>query len=168
MLMIPRIIIYFITYTRDSWAIKIRELLPYVAASRIVCMVSHQEDISEAKVLVVSYSLMERHIDKILKRKFSFVILVIYQNATNIMLVKFIFKPIFKSQDESHLLKNVKAKSTTAAIELSKRVKRVVLLTGTPALSRPSELFTQLQIIDPLFFSYKEYCEYLFKKMYYH
>lgn len=62
-------------------------------------------------------------------------------------------------QDESHLLKNIKAKSTTAAIELTKRAKRVVLLTGTPALSRPSELFTQLQIIDPSFFSFREYCK---------
>lgn len=55
------------------------------------------------------------------------------------------------------MLKNVKAKSTAAAITLSKKAKRVVLLTGTPALSRPSELFTQLQIIDPKFFTFKEY-----------
>lgn len=64
---------------------------------------------------------------------------------------------MFFVQDESHLLKNVKAKSTAAAAELSKRAKRVVLLTGTPALSRPSELFTQLQIIDGKFFTFKEY-----------
>lgn len=60
-------------------------------------------------------------------------------------------------QDESHLLKNFKSKSTVAATRLAERAKRVVLLTGTPALSRPSELFSQLQMIDPSFFNFKEY-----------
>lgn len=54
-------------------------------------------------------------------------------------------------------MKNYKTKSTTVAIRLAEQAKRVVLLTGTPALSRPSELFTQLQMIDPTFFNFKEY-----------
>jgi len=33
----------------------------------------------------------------------------------------------------------------------------VILLTGTPALSRPSELFTQLQMLDKNFLKYTEY-----------
>lgn len=60
-------------------------------------------------------------------------------------------------KDESHQLKNFKTKSTTVAIQLAKKARRVVLLTGTPALSRPSELFSQLQIIDSTVFSYREY-----------
>lgn len=55
------------------------------------------------------------------------------------------------------MLKNFKTKSTIVAIRLAEQAKRVVLLTGTPALSRPSELYTQLQMIDPAFFNFKEY-----------
>lgn len=54
-------------------------------------------------------------------------------------------------------MKNFKSKSTTAALRLAEKAKRVVLLTGTPALSRPCELFTQLQMIDRTFFNFKEY-----------
>ena len=42
-------------------------------------------------------------------------------------------------------------------MRLVDKAKRVVLLTGTPALFRPSELFTQLQMIDSKFFNFKEY-----------
>lgn len=61
------------------------------------------------------------------------------------------------SQDESHLLKNPKAKVTEVAQKLAAKAKRVVLLTGTPALSRPLELFTQLQMIDNNIFTYRSY-----------
>jgi SWI/SNF-related matrix-associated actin-dependent regulator of chromatin subfamily A-like protein 1 len=52
--------------------------------------------------------------------------------------------------DESHLLKNGKAKRTKSMNVIVEGAARVVLLTGTPALSRPYELFTQLHLIAPL------------------
>lgn len=52
--------------------------------------------------------------------------------------------------DESHLLKNGKAKRTKSMNEIVENAPRVVLLTGTPALSRPYELYTQLHIIAPI------------------
>lgn len=54
-------------------------------------------------------------------------------------------------------MKNFKSKCTATAQRLAAKAKRVVLLTGTPALSRPSELYTQLQMIDCKVFNYKEY-----------
>lgn len=52
--------------------------------------------------------------------------------------------------DESHYIKTPDSKRTVAALELSKKAKRVVLLTGTPTLSRPMELYTQLRAIASL------------------
>ncbi|CAI5445047.1 unnamed protein product [Caenorhabditis angaria] len=55
--------------------------------------------------------------------------------------------------DESHMLKDSKARRTKVATELSKIALHVVLLSGTPALSRPAELFTQIRIIDSKLFT---------------
>ncbi|KAH9322233.1 hypothetical protein KI387_016872, partial [Taxus chinensis] len=51
--------------------------------------------------------------------------------------------------DESHYLKNAQAKRTDACIPLLQKAHHCILLTGTPALSRPIELFTQLQALHP-------------------
>lgn len=59
------------------------------------------------------------------------------------------------------MLKNAKAKVTEVALKLAAAAKRVVLLSGTPALSRPLELFTQLQMIDSSMFSYKSYSKWI-------
>jgi SWI/SNF-related matrix-associated actin-dependent regulator 1 of chromatin subfamily A len=51
--------------------------------------------------------------------------------------------------DESHFLKNIKTQRSQSLIPLLKKSKRVLLLSGTPALSRPIELFTQLHVLAP-------------------
>jgi SWI/SNF-related matrix-associated actin-dependent regulator 1 of chromatin subfamily A len=51
--------------------------------------------------------------------------------------------------DECHYLKNPKAKRTKLLSPLLKSAKRAILLSGTPALSRPVELWTQLNALDP-------------------
>ncbi|GMS91539.1 hypothetical protein PENTCL1PPCAC_13714, partial [Pristionchus entomophagus] len=55
--------------------------------------------------------------------------------------------------DESHYLKDFKAKRTKAAQHVSKKSARVIFLSGTPALSRPAELYSQIKIIDPSLFT---------------
>jgi len=60
--------------------------------------------------------------------------------------------------DESHLLKDNKTKRTKVATEISKKAKRRILLSGTPALSRPAELFSQIRLVDPkIFTNWKEF-----------
>uniref|UniRef100_A0A182MCU0 SWI/SNF-related matrix-associated actin-dependent regulator of chromatin subfamily A-like protein 1 n=1 Tax=Anopheles culicifacies TaxID=139723 RepID=A0A182MCU0_9DIPT len=120
--------------TRDTWAHKIRQLLPYIPVHSIASLNSGQDYINECRVLISSYSMMERCGEKLLDRGFGMLIF-----------------------DESHTLKNFKAKCTTVALALAKKARRVVLLSGTPALSRPVELFTQLQMLDGRFCSFKEY-----------
>ncbi|XP_077217696.1 chromatin remodeling factor18 [Tasmannia lanceolata] len=51
--------------------------------------------------------------------------------------------------DESHFLKNAQAKRTNASLPLLKKAQYAILLTGTPALSRPIELFKQLEALYP-------------------
>ena len=51
--------------------------------------------------------------------------------------------------DEAHALKNPKAARSKAAAELAVEVPHRILLTGTPVLNRPAELWNQLTIIDP-------------------
>lgn len=119
---------------RETWSKKIRELLPYVSYQHVTCMTSAQEYIGDAKILILTYTLMEKNCQRLLEKKFGCIIF-----------------------DESQLLKNFKAKCTNAAQQLALHTKRVILLSGTPALSRPCELFSQLQMIDPHFFTFKEY-----------
>ncbi|KAM8717805.1 hypothetical protein ACLKA7_004499 [Drosophila subpalustris] len=120
--------------TRDSWARHVSELLPSVPIHYVQVLANNQTYVGDAKVLIVSYNMMERHMDKLLQRKFGFVI-----------------------YDESHTLKNGKAKCTVVAKRLAEKAKRVILLSGTPALSRPLELFTQLQLVDSHFMSFMEF-----------
>ncbi len=66
--------------------------------------------------------------------------------------------------DEGHYLKNYKAKRTRIAKALVKGgIQKVLFLSGTPFMNRPSELFSLLNMLDPTsfanFFSYaKAYC----------
>lgn len=64
----------------------------------------------------------------------------------------------FVIADESHYLKSITAQRTKVVTPLVKRARRALLLSGTPALSRPVELFSQVNAIAPcLFPSYNEY-----------
>jgi SWI/SNF-related matrix-associated actin-dependent regulator 1 of chromatin subfamily A len=51
--------------------------------------------------------------------------------------------------DEAHYIKNQNSQRSKAALPVLQNAKRTVLLTGTPALSRPSELITLLQALLP-------------------
>lgn len=60
--------------------------------------------------------------------------------------------------DESHYLKSVSAQRTKIVAPLVRDARRALLLSGTPALSRPVELFAQVNAICPILFpSYNEY-----------
>lgn len=62
--------------------------------------------------------------------------------------------------DESHYIKSRKAKRTQSLLPLLKKAKHVLLLSGTPALSRPEELFTQIDALRPgLFGSFSKFAE---------
>lgn len=51
--------------------------------------------------------------------------------------------------DESHNLKDNRSQRCELALPIMKKAKRLVLLSGTPALNRPVELYPQLIALDP-------------------
>lgn len=60
--------------------------------------------------------------------------------------------------DESHYLKSGDANRTKLVLPLLKSAKRRILLSGTPALSRPAELHTQLEALgSPIFKSFHQF-----------
>jgi SWI/SNF-related matrix-associated actin-dependent regulator 1 of chromatin subfamily A len=87
-----------------------------------------------------------------------------YDLAKNVQpaLVKKMFK--IAVADEAHYLKNKDAKRTMILSPLLMQCKRVVMLSGTPILSKPMEIFNLIHILRPdLFPGFKEfgyrYCE---------
>lgn len=61
--------------------------------------------------------------------------------------------------DEAQYCKNLTAQRTKAFRLIARNILSVILLTGTPLLSRPVELYTLLNIIDPL--TWNNYYEYV-------
>ncbi|KYQ94406.1 SNF2-related domain-containing protein [Tieghemostelium lacteum] len=53
--------------------------------------------------------------------------------------------------DESHFIKHFATARTRAVLPVLQCAKRAILLSGTPALSRPNELYSQLNAIRPWF-----------------
>jgi len=85
---------------------------------------------SNLKVLVVSYDLFDRVKDVIQS--------VNAGQGFKVMIA-----------DECHMLKNQNTKRAKAILPMLKSASRAILLSGTPALSRPKELWSQLNVIDP-------------------
>ena len=51
--------------------------------------------------------------------------------------------------DEAHYLKSQSTKRTRSLLPIMSRVKRILLLTGTPMLGRPNELYNLIKILRP-------------------
>lgn len=120
---------------RYSWEESFHNWLPSLDRQEICVINSGKDHIPNNKVVLMSYDLLTKLKDSIIKRKFRSIIF-----------------------DESHFLKNPKSARTKAAQEIMKQMNRIILLTGTPALSRPIELYTQISALRPRnFFTYVEY-----------
>jgi len=62
--------------------------------------------------------------------------------------------------DESHFIKNIKAKRTKVALKLRTRAKNRICLTGTPIINRVTELYPQLKFIgSDIASSWKEFAD---------
>ena len=68
--------------------------------------------------------------------------------------------------DESHKVKNYKSQRTIAAVDLASEIPHRMLLSGTPALNRTSELWMQIGIVRPDIYNrmtftkwHKKYCD---------
>lgn len=89
--------------------------------------------IPETDVVIINYDILNSR-----NRDVSWV------DAFNLMLFRGIVL------DESHYIKNHKAKRTKAVSSLADKIKTKILLTGTPILNRPVELVSQLEVMGKL------------------
>lgn len=80
----------------------------------------------DCSVFIMSYDLASRRHDELRKRGFNCII-----------------------ADEAHYLKSRDSKRSKNLIPILQNAKRVILLTGTPLLNRPVEIFNIMTIIRP-------------------
>ncbi|XP_072597807.1 SWI/SNF-related matrix-associated actin-dependent regulator of chromatin subfamily A-like protein 1 isoform X2 [Vulpes vulpes] len=113
---------------RFTWEQAFLRWLPSLSPERINVVVTGKDRLTAGLVNIVSFDLLSK-LEKQLKTPFKVVII-----------------------DESHFLKNIKTARCRAAMPLLKVAKRVILLSGTPAMSRPAELYTQIIGVRPTFF----------------
>ncbi|TMS06428.1 SWI/SNF-related matrix-associated actin-dependent regulator of chromatin subfamily A-like protein 1 [Larimichthys crocea] len=114
---------------RFTWAEAFRRWLPSLSPDSINVVVKAKDNLRSGLINVVSYDLLSRMDKQQSGKPFSVLIM-----------------------DESHFLKNMKTARCKAALPLLKAAKRVILLSGTPAMSRPSELYTQILAVKPALF----------------
>uniref|UniRef100_A0A8C3XW03 SWI/SNF-related matrix-associated actin-dependent regulator of chromatin subfamily A-like protein 1 n=1 Tax=Chelydra serpentina TaxID=8475 RepID=A0A8C3XW03_CHESE len=113
---------------RFTWAEAFHRWLPSLSPESTNVILTGKDNLSAKLINIISFDLLSK-MDKQLKDTFQVVII-----------------------DESHFLKNTKTARCRAAMPLLKAAKRVILLSGTPAVSRPAELYTQIVAVRPTFF----------------
>lgn len=120
---------------RFTWKESFLHWMPSLKDDEVTVLVTGSDKVDkDHQVVITSYDLLSRKVND-LCNKFRIVIL-----------------------DESHFIKSNKAARTKACQKVIAKAKRVLLLTGTPALSRPIELYTQICAVRPKFFpSIQEY-----------
>lgn len=113
---------------RFTWAEAFHRWLPSLRPGSTNVIVTSKDSLTASLINIISFDLLSK-MDKQLKSTFQVVII-----------------------DESHYLKNIKTARCRAAMPLLKAARRVILLSGTPAMSRPAELYTQIAAVQPGFF----------------
>ncbi|KAK1336992.1 hypothetical protein QTO34_003034 [Cnephaeus nilssonii] len=117
---------------RYPWTEEIEKWIPELDPEEI-SVIQNKTDvgrISTSKVTVLGYGLLttdaETLIDALNTQNFSVVIV-----------------------DESHYMKSRNATRSKVLLPIVQKAKRAILLTGTPALGRPEELFMQIEALFP-------------------
>ena len=105
---------------RLNW---MRELKRWLVDDYSISMIDGKANF-KADIVVINYDRLVKHKEELLSYSYDLLIL-----------------------DESHYVKNYKAKRTRAARDIAHKAKKRIFLTGTPVLNRPIELFTPLCIL---------------------
>ncbi|XP_067890779.1 SWI/SNF-related matrix-associated actin-dependent regulator of chromatin subfamily A-like protein 1 [Heterodontus francisci] len=114
---------------RFTWAQAFSHWLPSLQTESINVVLTGKDRLSSSCVSIISYDLLAKLSNQLAERHFQVVIV-----------------------DESHFLKNMKTVRCKAARPLLQAAKRLILLSGTPAMSRPAELHSQITALRPKLF----------------
>ena len=106
--------------------------------------IASSDDLPDTDIVIINYDILTKNAAALIKRC----------NTRPIALAV---------ADEAHYVKNPKAQRSKVAVGLLALAERRVLLTGTPIVNRPKELFNLIQVLDPnrwpKFFGYAtRYC----------
>lgn len=114
-----------------SWRDEILKWAPSIQKTDIQLFKTGKDSFNdEAIIFIFSYDLAARRSQEIYGRKFSAAI-----------------------ADEAHYLKSRDAKRSKDLIPIFMEAKRVILISGTPMLSKPVEVFNLLNILRPDIFN---------------
>ncbi|XP_059641491.1 uncharacterized protein LOC132283544 [Cornus florida] len=119
---------------RFSWAEELERWVPFCLPSDIHLVFGHQNNPAHLKrcprVVVISYTMLHRLRRSILEREWAILIV-----------------------DESHHVRCTKKPSESeeikAVLDVATKVNHIVLLSGTPSLSRPYDIFHQINMLWP-------------------
>lgn len=109
-----------------NWLKEAQAWLPNLSSAVVQ---NGKADIPDTDIVVVNYDLMSKQEAALAQRGFNIVVM-----------------------DESHYLKNSKAKRTQSTLALAKESKDALCLSGTAITNRPLEFFTTLNLLRPVEF----------------
>ncbi|CAH1244620.1 ZRANB3 [Branchiostoma lanceolatum] len=117
---------------RYQWVEELERWVPDLEPTDIHVVSSRDDirNIATAQVTILGYGLIQRVDQPLMK--------ALHDQNFQVIIV-----------DESHYLKNRQAVRTKGLVPLVKQASRALLLTGTPALARPAELFPQVDALLP-------------------
>ena len=110
-------------YTWEAEAIKWTKLKPFVITTKDVLDI---DSYNKHDVFVINYDILKKNFKALSALRFDCMVC-----------------------DEFHYIKNRTAQRTKAIMALATKIPHILLLSGTPMLSRPIELYTGLKIMDP-------------------
>ena len=114
------------------WRNEILRWIPDINADKDIQIVKSGKDefLCDEKFYIISYDLTIKFEQKLIDKQFNFII-----------------------ADEAHYLKSLDAKRTKCLLPIIQKSKRILLLTGTPILSKPLELYPLLTMLRPDIFN---------------
>ena len=118
---------------KQNWK---KEFIKWLPDQReAINIIETSKNVKISDINIISYDLVSNVIDVLTKAKFKVVI-----------------------ADESHYIKSTSSQRSQAVVPLIKSAQYRILLSGTPALSRPAELWPQLEAVGvPIFSSFHQF-----------
>lgn len=136
---LKKILIVAPSFLRENWRNELLKWSDFEDKDIQVFYKTKQIVNNHNKIFIISYALLNLKINefKNIKNEIDFVVI-----------------------DESHYIKNSKSKRFKSIHSIVQNVKHLMLLTGTPIVNRPNELFSQLSILKPdVFVDYYDFTD---------
>ncbi len=142
---IKKVLIVCPKIVKSNWY---NELKNWLVRDMSISIINGKGNNFDSDILIINYDLLQKHIEKLMEYKYDLLVL-----------------------DEAHYIKNEKSIRSKMVFELKKNSKKKILLSGTPILNRPAEIYNLLRFLDnPLvkdkFYFLKRYANAYYRDVY--